>query len=166
MQALCMIPFIMYEKRTASPEVKEKYKLSYILDRKNICKPYISSLSTSLWFMFILTSFEWTYVSHGIVLGALSNFFLSLGRTWRSQNHQFEIGGQVMVTLGLLLAFQDTITVDASDISDRDLQSQNTFFLRRTWWERFGADIVIIFIFRQLFLLLLWYLSSLNSLLI
>ena len=166
MQALCMIPFIMYEKRTASPEVKEKYKLSYILDRKNICKPYISSLSTSLWFMFILTSFEWTYVSHGIVLGALSNFFLSLGRTWRSQNHQFEIGGQVMVTLGLLLAFQDTITVDASDISDRDLQSQNTFFLRRTWWERFGADIVIIFIFRQLFLLLLWYLSSRNSLLI
>ena len=121
MQALCMIPFIMYEKRTASPEVKEKYKLSYILDRKNICKPYISSLYTSLWFMFILTSFEWTYVSHGIVLGALSNFFLSLGRTWRSQNHQFEIGGQVMVTLGLLLAFQDTITVDASDISDRDL---------------------------------------------
>lgn len=39
-----------------------------------------------------------------------------------------------MVTLGLLLAFQDTITVDASDISDRDLESQNTFFLRRTWW--------------------------------
>lgn len=71
-----------------------------------------------------------------------------------------------MVTLGLLLAFQDTITVDASDISDRDLQSQNTFFLRRTWWERFGADIVIIFIFRQLFLHLLWYLSSRNSLLI
>lgn len=71
-----------------------------------------------------------------------------------------------MVTLGLLLAFQDTITVDASDISDRDLESQNTFFLRRTWWQRFGADLVTIFLFRQLSLHPLWSLSFLSSLLI
>lgn len=70
-----------------------------------------------------------------------------------------------MVTLGLLLSFQDTITVDASDISDRDLMSQNTFFLRRAWWERFGADIVTDLIFRQQFSHLLWYLSSQNILL-
>lgn len=112
MQAIFMIPFILYEKRSSGDEVKEKYKLSYIFDRKNITKPYISSLSASLWFVFVLTSFEWTYVSHGIVLGGLSNFFLSISRSLRGQNHQIESGGQVLVILGILLVVQDTLMVD------------------------------------------------------
>lgn len=112
MQAAFMVPFIIYERRSGAQDVKDKYKLSYILDSKNIRKPYISSLSTSLWFLFVLTSFEWTFVSHGVVLGALSNFFLSVGRTLRGQNHQFESGGQVLVVLGVLLVIQDTILVN------------------------------------------------------
>jgi len=91
--------------------VKGKYSLAYIFDRKNIIKPYISSLSASLFFLFILSSFEWTFVSHGIVLGGLSNFFLSIGRGFRNQAHSIESGGQVLVIMGVLLAIYDTISV-------------------------------------------------------
>jgi hypothetical protein len=52
-----------------------------------LVKPYVSSLASCLWLYLIHTVSEWTWISHGFVLGALSNFFLSIGRTLRSQNH-------------------------------------------------------------------------------
>ena len=87
MQALVVLPFVFYERRTASEENKSKYTAAYIFDRKNIIKPYISSLAACLWFLSILTSFEWTYVSHGIVLGSLSNFCLSINRSLNKNSH-------------------------------------------------------------------------------
>jgi hypothetical protein len=112
MQACFMLPFMMYERRTASPEIKDKYTIAYIIDRKNIIKPYISSLAASLWFLLVLSSFEWTFVSHGIVLGGLSNFFLSITRTLRKQSHHIESGGQILVILGVTLAIQDSIMLN------------------------------------------------------
>lgn len=143
LQVFFTVPFMMYEWRTSSPEVKAKYSLAYIFDRKNIIKPYISSLSASLFFLFILSSFEWTFVSHGIVLGSLSNFFLSIGRGFRNQTHSIESGGQVLVIMGVLLAVYDTISVGIEDISVRDNQTANTFYMRRTWWERVAGDLVL-----------------------
>jgi hypothetical protein len=87
MQALVVIPFLLFEKRTAPPENQEKYTLKYIFKPSNLIKPYASSLSSSLWFLMILSSFEWTFVSHGIVLGSISNFFLSIGRSFRKSSH-------------------------------------------------------------------------------
>lgn len=57
MQALMVIPFVLYERRTSNEENKQKYTLEYIFTPQNIIKPYISSLSACLWFLFILTSF-------------------------------------------------------------------------------------------------------------
>lgn len=111
MQALFVIPFALYEKRTATPEQAEKYNFKYIFSPTNIIKPYISSLASSLWFFFILSSFEWTYVAHGIVLGNLSNFFLSIGRSLNKNSHDLESGGQVLVVLGILLVLHDSVSV-------------------------------------------------------
>jgi hypothetical protein len=112
MQALMVIPFVLYEKRTISEENKEKYTLRYILQPQNIIKPYISSLSASLFFLFVLTSFEWTYVSHGIVLGGLSNFFLSISRSLNKNSHDLESGGQVLVIIGVGLVIHSTLSVN------------------------------------------------------
>lgn len=87
MQMIMVIPFVLYEYRTSDENTKKKYNLSYIFDNHNIIKPLASSLATSLWFTMIILGFEWTSISHSIVMGSLSNFFLSIGRTWRNSSH-------------------------------------------------------------------------------
>lgn len=134
MQVFFTIPFMMYEWRTSSEEVKAKYTLAYIIDRKNILKPYISSLATSLFFLFILSSFEWTFVSHGIVLSSLSNFFLSIGRSFRNQSHSIESGGRILVVFGVIMTIYDAVMLTIDHYSESDYLSNNTFYMRRTWW--------------------------------
>jgi hypothetical protein len=134
MQVFFTVPFMMYEWRTSSQEVRAKYNLSYITDSKNIIKPYISSLATTLFFLFILSSFEWTYISHGIVLGGISNFFLSIGRAFRGQSHNIESGGQILVVFGVIMAIYDTLTITPESHTAADHNSNNTFYMRRTWW--------------------------------
>lgn len=87
MQSIMVIPFVLYEYRTGGEAVRKKYNLKYIFNVTNFIKPLVSSLATSMWFTMILAGFEWTSVSHSIVLGSLSNFFLSLGRSWRKSSH-------------------------------------------------------------------------------
>lgn len=55
--------------------------------------------------------FEWTFISHGLVLGALSNFFLSIHRKITKSNHEVEGGGQLLVILGIILVIYDSITL-------------------------------------------------------
>lgn len=57
MQVPMMIPFVLYEYRTASPEVRQQYQFSYIFKPSNIVKPMASSLATSFWFTMILFGF-------------------------------------------------------------------------------------------------------------
>lgn len=40
-------------------------------------------------------------------LGALANYFLSLSRTIRGNNHDLEPGGQVLITIGTLMMLID-----------------------------------------------------------
>lgn len=87
MQSIMVIPFVLYEYRTGGEAVRKKYSFKYIFNITNFIKPLVSSLATSMWFTTILGGFEWTSVSHSIVLGSLSNFFLSLGRSWRKSSH-------------------------------------------------------------------------------
>lgn len=141
MQALVVIPFLLFEKRTAPPENQEKYTLKYIFKPSNLIKPYASSLSSSLWFLMILSSFEWTFVSHGIVLGSISNFFLSIGRSFRKSSHDLESGGQMLVVLGVVLVMYDSYKYDVTTAPPSEYDYVNTFYMRRTWWERIGADI-------------------------
>ena len=48
-----------------------------IFNFKNMKKVYISSLGGTLWFTMVLFSFDFTFVSHAILLGNLANFFIS-----------------------------------------------------------------------------------------
>lgn len=83
-------------------------------------------------------------MSHSIVLGSLSNFFLSLGRSWRKSSHDLESGGQILVMGGLLLVIYDSITFGPEQISEYDYEVNNTFYLRRRWWERITFDLVMV----------------------
>jgi hypothetical protein len=87
LQSVIVIPFVLYEYRISSEETKQQYKLKHILNPTHLKKVYLSSISTSIWFTCILTVFEWTYISHGLVLGALSNFFLSIHRRFTNSTH-------------------------------------------------------------------------------
>jgi len=87
MQSFMVIPFVFYEYRTGDESVRKKYNLKYIFDPHNLIKPLVSSFATSMWFTMILAGFEWTSVSHSIVMGSLSNFFLSIGRSVRHSSH-------------------------------------------------------------------------------
>jgi hypothetical protein len=87
MQTFMVIPFVLYEYRTCDEDTRKKYNLRHIFQPEHIIKPFISSLATSMWFTVILQGFEWTSVSHSIVMGSLSNFFLSIGRSLRRSSH-------------------------------------------------------------------------------
>lgn len=57
MQAIMVIPFVLYEYRTGSEAVRSKYALKYIFKTSNFIKPLVSSLAASMWFSVILAGF-------------------------------------------------------------------------------------------------------------
>ena len=89
-------------------------------------------------------------MSHSIVLGSLSNFFLSIGRSSRNSSHDLELGGQMLVVLGVAMVFIDTIRFDPAYLTPHDYDVNNTFYFSRTWWERLTFDVVMLKIFRVL----------------
>jgi hypothetical protein len=64
-------------------------------------------------------------------MGSLSNFFLSLGRSWRRSSHDLESGGQILVVGGIILVLYDTCTYGYKHINDYDYGAGNTFYLGR-----------------------------------
>jgi hypothetical protein len=119
LQTFIILPFVLYERRVASEEVKKQYRLSYILKPEHLKKVYISAISSSIWFTFILTVFEWTFVSHGIMLSALPNFFLSIHRSINNSEHQLEPGGRYCVILGILFVLYDSYQLRPETYTDR-----------------------------------------------
>lgn len=83
---LILIPFVLFEYRTANVKKREMYALSHIFKPKHFKKLCFSSFQATFWVTTILTTIEWTYISHSMVLGALSNFFLSIERTIAGRN--------------------------------------------------------------------------------
>ena len=148
MQIPMVIPFVLYEFRTATPEIRAQYTLDYIFKSTNIIKPLASSLATSFWFTMVLFGFEWTSISHSIVLGSLSNFFLSMDRSRRKSSHDLELGGQMLVVLGVVLVIVDTLRFDPAYLTPHDQDVNNTFYFSRTWWERITFDIVLLMLCR------------------
>lgn len=57
MQSIMVIPFVLYEYRTASEAVRKKYELKYIFKITNFIKPLMSSIAASMWFSIILAGF-------------------------------------------------------------------------------------------------------------
>ena len=148
MQSLMMIPFMLYEYRTGNELVRERYKLSYIFEKNHIRTLYITSLATTYFFTTILTLFEWTYISHCLVLGTLNNLFLSLynilkpANTNINKSHEMEIGGQLVALIGITLVMGDSYSIDTS-LEPGDCSSLiNPFYLGRQSWQRVLADLV------------------------
>jgi hypothetical protein len=146
MQTFMIFPFVLYERRVGNEQVKSQYSLKHIINPEHLKKVYISSISTSLWFTVILTVFEWTYVSHGIILGSLSNFFLSIHRSFTKSEHDLEPGGRYCVILGILLLMYDSYNLPPDVIRDVDRHTINPFYIDRKWWQRILADLVIIYL--------------------
>ena len=76
------------------------------------------------------------------MLGSLSNFFLSLSRSSRKSSHDLELGGQMLVVLGVAMVIFDTLRFDPAYLSPHDRDVNNTFYFGRTWWERLTFDLV------------------------
>ena len=144
LQALMIIPFVLYEKRTANPETLEKYKLEHIFTIAHLKKAYISAFSTSFWFTIILSTFEWTYISHAMFLGSMANFFLSIGRTTRGNGHDLEPGGQLLILMGVILVLIDTWTLRVDAVDPRAYNFINYFYLERERAQRIAADLVLL----------------------
>lgn len=98
-------------------------------------------------------------MSHSIVMGSLSNFFLSIGRSWRGESHDFESGGQMFVILGVALVLSDTIKFNPSSLNDNDFTVNNMFYYNRSLIERIAFDLVRQWLFRPV---LQWAILWLN----
>jgi hypothetical protein len=70
-------------------------------------------------------------VSHGIVLGSLSNFFLSIHRSLTKSEHDLEPGGRYCVILGILLLMYDSYNLPPDVIREVDRQTINPFYIDR-----------------------------------
>lgn len=134
MQVFMVIPFVLYQYRTCDENTKKKYSLKYIFDPHVMIKPLISAFATSIWFSMILFGFEWTSISHSMVMGSLSNFFLSIGRSRRKSSHDLESGGQMFVVLGIALVLTDTFQFNVQYLTPEDYTVNNTFYYNRAWW--------------------------------
>lgn len=75
-------------------------------------------------------------------MGSLSNFFLSLGRSWKKSSHDLEYGGQMFVVIGVILVLTDTFQFNPEYLTPDDFTVNNTFYYKRTWWERMLFDLV------------------------
>lgn len=143
MQSLIMIPFAMYERRMGNEEVRSKYSISYVLRPENFRRLYFASFAQSFWFTTILFSFDWTYISHALVLGALSNFFLSVSRALNGlENHSYEKGGQALVLLGVLFIVGDSVALHPAEMPDSHYHDYvNSKYLTRDWYHRVAGDL-------------------------
>jgi hypothetical protein len=97
-----------------------------------------------VWYGVILTAGEYTYLSHAFYLGSLVNFFLSLARHRERHVHEFEVGGQLFIIIGIFFVFYDTITFRESTIEGWHWSTFNHFYLLRSKQERLLADVVIV----------------------
>ncbi|KAL4432768.1 hypothetical protein ABPG74_011589 [Tetrahymena malaccensis] len=155
MQFFLMIPFAQYEWRTGDEKIKAKYSISYILKSENLKKLFLSSFTQSTWFCFTLFCFEWTYVSHAIILGNLVNFYLFLQRVVRKdQIHYIEIFGGIITFLGVTFVLADNIFFDASDLPPSAYHYKMTKFIHRPNWQRVlfgnGSSLIVSFLMSKL----------------
>jgi hypothetical protein len=105
--------------------------LHYIISIEGLKKIFLSSIGTTIWFSIILSCFEWTYISHALVLGSLSNFFLSINRSMMGTNHELEPGGQMFVIAGVLFVIMDAWSLVVEEMPQTAWDVINVFYLKR-----------------------------------
>lgn len=80
-----------------------------------------------------------------MVLGGLSNFFLSVMRMLNGEsNHELEKGGQVMVMLGFIMVMQDSYLLNPALEPAEAWHVINPFYLTRHPWQRVASNIVTV----------------------
>jgi drug/metabolite transporter (DMT)-like permease len=85
----------------------------------------------------VFFSYDFTSVSHGVLLASLANYFISLRRTFASGRAkvELEIVGQVMITIGIVMVLADSGTMDTLQ-SDNRYHFKLTKFLSKPVWQR------------------------------
>jgi hypothetical protein len=81
MTSFWLLPLLYIEY--SNPDHRKAYTKANILNLKNLKNLYLSSIGSTIWFTTILFTFDYTPVSHAILLGNLANFFLSILRTFK-----------------------------------------------------------------------------------
>lgn len=66
-----------------------------------------------------------------MVLGALTNFFLSIERTFKKKNGSMEKGGQILIVLGIVCVIYDSISLNVDEKTDFEWNVINYFYLTR-----------------------------------
>lgn len=82
--ALILVPFVLYEKRTISEDLKYCYTYEYIFAKENIQLLFLSSLHTSVWNAVNCFCCQFTYIANVILFSGMTNFWFSVSRIWDS----------------------------------------------------------------------------------
>lgn len=122
----------------------KQYTFAHIFEPKHIKKIFIASFTAAFFVTTILTTIEWTYISHSMVLGALTNFVLSIERTIRGQNDQMEKGGEILICFGIGFIIYDSVTLEVDKTTSFEWDVYNPFYLTREWWQRVLGDLVVL----------------------
>ncbi|EAR82509.1 transmembrane protein, putative (macronuclear) [Tetrahymena thermophila SB210] len=137
MQAVMMIPFLLYERRNLPEANQHKYSFSYIFKLENMKKVYLASCSLSIQFTMVLFAQDWNFISHSLVLSALIPFCFSINRIIKKQeNHNYESSGQAMVIFGVLCVLADTLMYDPSEAPPSTVNYRNAKVYYRKPWQR------------------------------
>lgn len=135
MQSFMMIPFLLYERRNLPANLKYQYTLSHIFKLEHIKKVYMVAFTNSIWFTMVLFAFEWSYISHALVLSGLQQFCFSINRhVNKNENHNYESAGQAMVIFGVLCVITDSITFDSVDADPNSYLYRNKLVNFRKPW--------------------------------
>ena len=61
----------------------------------------------------------------------MSNLFLSLGRSYKKVSHFLELGGQLLMGLGLMLVILDSMEIRKDNVAPGAFGKNNLFYLSR-----------------------------------
>jgi hypothetical protein len=118
------------------------YRLSHILNSKNLKQAYLAALTKCFWLLMIPTAFQFVQISHALILGNLMNFFLSIHRDMNGSVHYLEPGGQIFVVIGIFMVIKDEIYLDVDYFDNEDyVKNQFTNF---SWQVRVLVDVALL----------------------
>lgn len=76
-QAFILIPFIIWEKRTGSEDIRKCYNLSNLFEKSNIKRLFITSFNTSVNTTLYIVAIDFNYIANVIYSFFIKEFTFS-----------------------------------------------------------------------------------------
>lgn len=107
----CAYPFMLHEQRNLANDNVSKWGLKYILRNELYVKViYMRSMNYAVWVWCQVMASKYTSNNHAVNMVHQLTIMPFLLRVFGKKDiHQFEIGGSLLVALGLLLVFADSL---------------------------------------------------------